>query len=139
MPETVIKSWLLQLLLAIQHLHQMHVVHRDIKLLNVLVMGNGQLKLADFGLAQRTNGEECTRSAVGTPYYLSPETLTSSRCSTKSDIWALGCLLYEVCTGEKPFRGAALGDIVRSILEQPAQEIPSCYSRWLSDLIRSLL
>lgn len=72
----------------------MHVVHRDIKLLNVLVMGNGQLKLADFGLAQRTNGEEFTRSAVGTPYYLSPETLTNSRCSTKSDIWALGCLLY---------------------------------------------
>ena len=64
-------------------------------MINVLVMENGQLKLSDFGLAKKVKGEnDFTKSTVGTPYYLSPETLNNSRCSIKSDVWGLGCLVY---------------------------------------------
>jgi serine/threonine protein kinase len=109
-------------------------------MINVLVMENGQLKLSDFGLAKKIRGEDdFTKSTVGTPYYLSPETLNNNRCSSKSDMWALGCLLFEICTGEKPFKGTAFGEIIKSILENTTQEIPSCYSKWISDLIKSLL
>ena len=58
-------------------------------------MENGQLKLSDFGLAKKIGkDEEYSKSTVGTPYYLSPETLSHSRSSSKSDMWGLGCLLY---------------------------------------------
>lgn len=121
MPESIVRSWLLQLSLALHHLHHdLHIIHRDIKLINVLVTKHGQLKLSDFGLAKRIKGEDdFTKSTVGTPYYLSPETLNSSKCSSKSDMWGLGCLIYEVCTGEKPFKGTAFGEIIRNILEKP--------------------
>jgi serine/threonine protein kinase len=72
-------------------------------------MENGLVKLSDFGLAKKMkNEEDFAKSTVGTPYYLSPETITLSRFNTKSDVWGLGCLLYELCTGEKPFKGNAI-------------------------------
>lgn len=73
-PEKIIKNWLTQIAIGIYHLHNdLHIIHRDIKTMNVLVMANGQLKLADFGLAKKMNQEEdFAKSSVGTPYYLSP-------------------------------------------------------------------
>lgn len=141
MPEGVVRRWLLQLALALHHLHQdLYIIHRDIKLINVLVTAEGQLKLCDFGLARRVKGEDdCSRSTVGTPYYLAPESLGSGGCSARSDMWALGCLVYEVCTGEKPFKGAAFGEIIRNILEKPPGELPEGYSKWLADLVKALL
>ena len=100
-PEWLVRRWLLQLALTLHHLHcELTVIHRDIKLINVLVAAEGQLKLCDFGLARRVGkDEDGTRSTVGTPYYLAPESLGSGGCSARSDMWALGCLLFEICTG----------------------------------------
>jgi len=69
-----VRSWLLQLCLGLYHLHnELNLIHRDIKMINVLVMENGQLKLSDFGLAKKIGkDEEYSKSTVGTPYYLSP-------------------------------------------------------------------
>ena len=72
--EGLVRSWLLQLCLGLYHLHnELNLIHRDIKMINVLVMENGQLKLSDFGLAKKIGkDEEYSKSTVGTPYYLSP-------------------------------------------------------------------
>jgi serine/threonine protein kinase len=88
----------------------MNSIHRDVKLINVLMMENGLIKLSDFGLAKKINLEdELGKSTVGTPYYLSPETITFGSFTIKSDVWGLGCLAYELCTGAKPFQGKAFG------------------------------
>jgi NIMA (never in mitosis gene a)-related kinase len=93
--------------------------------MNVLVMHNGQLKLADFGLAKKMNQEEdFAKSSVGTPYYLSPEAVSLGRYNSKSDVWAFGCLLFELCTGEKPFQGNAIGEIIDSIVNSHINELP---------------
>lgn len=80
-------------------------------------MQNGIIKLADFGLAKKINAQdEIGKSAVGTPYYLSPESISFGTFSVKSDVWGLGCLVYEICTGSKPFKGKALAEIFQSIV-----------------------
>jgi NIMA (never in mitosis gene a)-related kinase len=114
----VLRSWLLQLCLTLYHLHhELSLIHRDIKTINVLVMDNGLIKLSDFGLGKKMNGEEdFAKSTVGTPYYLSPETVNAGRFNIKSDVWGLGCLMYELCTGEKPFKGTAYGEIFNNIV-----------------------
>ena len=76
---------------------------------------------------------------MGTPYYLSPETVTLGRFSTKSDVWGLGCLFYEICTGEKPFKGKAFAEIFDNIANGVTGDIPECYSKWLADLVKAML
>ena len=71
-----------------------------------MVKHNGLLKMADFGVARKLDkGEDFARTSVGTPYYLSPESINLGKYDSKTDIWSLGCVLYEICKKEKPFQG----------------------------------
>ena len=82
------------------------MIHRDVKLSNVFISSNGWLKLGDFGIAKVLDAEQsCARTFVGTPTYLSPEILQEKAYSSKTDVWAAGCLLYELCALVKPFQG----------------------------------
>lgn len=82
-------------------------------------MENGLLKLGDFGTArQLQRHEDFANTAVGTPFYLSPEAVGLSKYNSKSDVWGLGCVMYELCTGQKPFMGSSLNDLIRQILNQ---------------------
>jgi serine/threonine protein kinase len=94
-----------QLLQALHECHQSTahptILHRDIKPENVFLDKSLNVKLGDFGLSRTVEHQEAfAETFVGTPYYMSPELVEESKYNTKSDIWALGCLMYELCALE---------------------------------------
>jgi serine/threonine-protein kinase len=117
--ETRMIELFLQLLGAVSYLHQKGYVHRDICLGNILVTADGQVKLIDFGLAV-PHGSSVTQGKAGTPSYMAPELIRSSRHSVQSDIYSLGVVMYEMMTRRKPFRGQdAQAKMVRSLNVRP--------------------
>ena len=104
LPEEQILAWFTQICLAIKHVHDRKIIHRDIKAQNVFLTKEGAIKLGDFGIARILhNTVDVTKSVVGTPYYLSPEIIDGLPYSFKSDVWSLGVLLYEMCALKPPF------------------------------------
>ena len=89
-------------------LHARGVLHRDVKPSNVLLDGEGTAALADFGLARATDSTRLTAEGqlLGTPHYLAPELIEGAEATRASDLYALGCLLYECVVGEPPFTGS---------------------------------
>ncbi len=100
-----IVSYTTQILRALDHAHKKGVVHRDIKPQNIMLLKNGVIKVMDFGIAKRPNAETVTMTdkAIGTVYYISPEQVTGSEIDARSDLYALGVMMYEMATGQLPF------------------------------------
>lgn len=94
-------------------LHERGVLHRDVKPSNVLLDADGSAALADFGLARAADSTRLTREGqlLGTPFYLAPELIEGQEASRATDVYALGCLLYECLTGRPPFTGSTPGEI----------------------------
>lgn len=93
-----------QLASAVQYIHEIGIMHRDIKTLNIFIMQSGVLKLGDFGIAKILDSQvDLAETQVGTPLYMSPEIIEGKKYSNKSDIWALGCVVYELCTLSRVF------------------------------------
>ncbi|XP_065592368.1 serine/threonine-protein kinase Nek1 isoform X5 [Cyrtonyx montezumae] len=97
--EDQILDWFVQICLALKHIHDRKILHRDIKSQNIFLTKDGTIQLGDFGIARVLSSTvELARTCIGTPYYLSPEICQNRPYNNKSDIWALGCVLYEMCT-----------------------------------------
>uniref|UniRef100_A0A2K5RB44 non-specific serine/threonine protein kinase n=1 Tax=Cebus imitator TaxID=2715852 RepID=A0A2K5RB44_CEBIM len=95
--EDQILDWFVQICLALKHVHDRKILHRDIKSQNIFLTKDGTVQLGDFGIARVLNSTvELARTCIGTPYYLSPEICENKPYNNKSDIWALGCVLYEL-------------------------------------------
>lgn len=94
-------------------LHARGVLHRDVKPSNVLLDGEGAAALADFGLARGADSTRLTADGqlLGTPHYLAPELIEGSEATRQSDVYALGCVLYECVAGEPPFAGRGAAEI----------------------------
>ncbi|XP_045444596.1 serine/threonine-protein kinase Nek3 isoform X6 [Pipistrellus kuhlii] len=102
-PEDMILNWFTQMCLGVNHIHKKHVLHRDIKSKNIFLTQNGQVKLGDFGSAHLlSNPMAFACTYVGTPYYVPPEIWENMPYNNKSDIWSLGCILYELCALKHP-------------------------------------
>ena len=111
---------------AVAHAHRRGIVHRDLKSANLVITGEGRTKLLDFGLAVRSPDEEggdlettCPReipSGAGTVPYMSPELLRGRPADCRSDVWALGVLVYEMVSGRRPFSGATRYELAAAIL-----------------------
>ncbi|HEY9225474.1 MAG TPA: serine/threonine-protein kinase, partial [Gemmatimonadaceae bacterium] len=99
--------------------HQRGIIHRDIKPANVVVTADGVLKLLDFGIARNVDvGASHDGVTPGTIAYMSPEQVTSRAIDPRSDLWSLGIVLYEMCTGARPFGGEHAGAILYAILHE---------------------
>ena len=105
-------------------LHDAGILHRDVKPSNVLLAADGTAALSDFGLARAADSTRLTRDdqLVGTPHYLAPELIEGSDATAASDVYALGCLLYECLTGEPPFAGRTVAEIGFAHLVEPAPD-----------------
>lgn len=138
--EKTILNWLLQMLMALEHIHRSQIVHRDIKSSNIFLTSCGSIKIGDFGIAKvLTQTIQTTNTLVGTPNYLSPEVCENKPYTYKTDIWALGCVLYELCTLKVPFQATNLMELLIKISKDDIEPIPRVYSMDLSKLLKSLL
>jgi serine/threonine protein kinase len=103
-----IVDWAVQIADALAYLHDVQrILHRDVKSSNIFLT-SGLLKLGDFGIARLLDTEDRATTLAGTPHYMSPEALSGDGYDAKSDVWALGCIVYELCVLKKPFRGSSL-------------------------------
>lgn len=86
-------------------MHSQSILHRDLKTLNIFLTKDNKIKIGDLGVAKILDNieKDFATSKVGTPYYLSPEVCEDRPYNSKSDIWSLGCILYELCTLKHPF------------------------------------
>ncbi|KAK1443572.1 protein kinase-like protein [Babesia gibsoni] len=139
--EERILIWLAQLLSALKYLHKRHTLHRDLKSLNVLIDSDKTLKLCDFGVSKALNStSDKAKTIIGTPYYFSPELITGNEYNWPSDIWALGCLTYELTALKTPFDGSkGMMELVRNIKSNPVPDLPGNYSAELNSLYKSMM
>jgi len=138
--EDVILMWFTQIALAIRFCHKNHIIHRDIKSQNIFLTSQGIVKLGDFGIARVLNGtHELATSVVGTPFSMSPEVCENKPYSKPSDVWAMGCVLYEMCTLNHAFNANNLLGLVWKIVQKKHPPIPKKYSVELASLIDSML
>ncbi|KAE8294489.1 Serine/threonine-protein kinase Nek1 [Larimichthys crocea] len=137
--EEQILDWFVQICLALKHVHDRKILHRDIKSQNIFLTKDGTVQLGDFGIARVLNSTvELARTCIGTPYYLSPEICENKPYNNKSDIWALGCVLYEMCTLKHAFEAGNMKNLVLKIIRGSYPPVSVHYSQELRSLLAHL-
>ncbi|XP_077671571.1 serine/threonine-protein kinase Nek1 isoform X2 [Eretmochelys imbricata] len=137
--EDQIMDWFVQICLALKHVHDRKILHRDIKSQNIFLTKDGTIQLGDFGIARVLNSTvELARTCIGTPYYLSPEICRNKPYNNKSDIWALGCVLYEMCTLKHAFEAGNMKNLVLKIISGSFPPVSLHYSYDLRNLLSQL-
>ncbi|XP_029445199.1 serine/threonine-protein kinase Nek11 isoform X2 [Rhinatrema bivittatum] len=137
--ESQIVEWFIELLLGVNYMHERRILHRDLKAKNIFLKNN-HLKIGDFGVSRLLMGScDLATTFTGTPYYMSPEALKHQGYDSKSDIWSLACILYEMCCLDHAFTGYNFMSVVFKIVEGETPSLPEKYSSKLSAVMRSML
>ena len=138
--ESEILDYFTQICLAIKHIHEKKIIHRDLKSGNIFLMKNGLVKLGDFGIAKRFQKTmDKAKTIIGTPYYFSPEIINGKPYDSKSDIWSLGVLLYEMMTFKMPFNANSLPMLSVKIMRGQYIPPPTIYTKDLRELVTKCL
>ncbi|XP_078490322.1 3-phosphoinositide-dependent protein kinase 1 [Ciona intestinalis] len=142
LPLECAKFYSAEIVLALEYLNCMHIIHRDLKPENILLTDDMHIQITDFGTAKlppenRTNSERTT-SFVGTAEYVPPELLTTKRSCASSDLWALGCIVYQMLTGKTPFHDDSEYFVFQKIVSRDFK-CPTTMNEDAQDLIGKLL
>uniref|UniRef100_A0A1I7RI22 non-specific serine/threonine protein kinase n=1 Tax=Bursaphelenchus xylophilus TaxID=6326 RepID=A0A1I7RI22_BURXY len=140
-PEYRIWRYLTQIADALTFVHSKNVLHRDLKTSNILKSGS-LIKVGDFGLSKRVKPGGKYTERCGTPFYLAPERMGKKAYGFPSDVWSLGCIFYEMCTGVSPYFGERSNEysLRTKIVHSDCPPISEdCYSFFVEDLIASML
>ena len=137
-PEDLVWSYFIQVCMGIRELHRRNIIHRDIKAANILRTSPIIVKVGDLGIAKLLKGA-MARTQIGTPHYMPPEVWKSRPYSFSSDVWSLGCLLYELVTLRVPFEARSLAELRFKVIRGKYNSVPRGYSKELSKMIEMLL
>jgi len=138
--EKSIKIWLMQLTLALHQMHTQKVLHRDLKPANIFLCKRNHVLVGDFGLSKMLDFTmQIANTYCGTPAYMAPELCCDSLYQKPADIWALGCIIYELATFSLPFQALTLPELYKKIRYEPTPKFPDNYSHELGKLCTAML
>ncbi len=136
-------DYALQICRGLAYAHANEVVHRDVKPANIRILGNGRVKIMDFGIARLGSSALTSTGAImGTPYYMSPEQIQGKKVDRRADIFSCGVLLFELFTSQKPFRGEEPTSVMFKIVHEEPEgldELQRVYPRELAAILAMML
>lgn len=136
--ESEIWRMFIQMTAGLKALHNLHILHRDIKCANVLTTRDGQVKLGDLNVSKVAR-KDMQHTQTGTPFYASPEVWRDQPYNSKSDLWSLGCVLYEIAALHPPFLANSMRGLYEKVTQGKYVQLPHRYSTELKQLVRGLL
>lgn len=137
-PEELVWAYFIQILDGLAYLHRKRILHRDLKAANCFLTLDGHVKLGDLNVSKLArNG--LAKTQIGTPYYMSPEIFSNRSYDDKSDMWAAGVVLFELCALTPPFKGRDIDDLARNVTAGRIPKLPPGYSHDMEAVIHSLL
>ena len=137
--EKEIWSIFIKITIGLADIHKINILHRDLKTLNVFLKKDNDIRVGDLGVAKVLDQTFFAKTYIGTPYYLSPEICEDKPYNDKSDVWALGNILYELCTYNHPFTGNSQPALIQNILNKEPKPIQNNYSNELKQLVSKIL
>eukprot|EP00794_Sanderia_malayensis_P007467 gene7467-8296_t len=138
--ERQIVEWFVQIAMALQYMHDRNILHRDLKTQNIFLTKSKIIKIGDLGIARVLEStSDMATTLIGTPYYMSPELFSNKPYNHRSDVWALGCCVYEMATLKHAFNARNMNSLVYKILKGKTPPMPKQYSEDLCSIIKSML
>lgn len=138
MDEKEIWNLFVQAVRGLKELHDRKIFHRDMKSANIFLTSTGTVKIGDLNVAKIAK-KGLLYTQTGTPYYASPEVWKDKPYDSKSDVWSLGCILYEMAALKPPFRADTMEGLYKRVIKGEYDRIPACYSQDLSNIISLML
>ncbi|XP_061778632.1 serine/threonine-protein kinase Nek4 isoform X2 [Nerophis ophidion] len=140
LPERQVVEWFVQIAMALEYLHKRNILHRDLKTQNIFLTKTNIIKVGDLGIARvLENQNDMASTLIGTPYYMSPELLSNKPYNHKSDVWALGCCVYEMSTLKHAFNAKDMNSLVYRIVGGKLPQMPIKYDPQLGEMIKNML